>query len=104
MYYLRCTNCGHLNEVKTEYLTFCSNCNKKLENNFSDWHKRNSNKSFADYQAEVCISEESKMQLEASEVKPSKFNFGRSLVIAVLIVAGIAVVGGTWYAISNDLI
>lgn len=39
MHYLRCNNCGHFNEVKTEYLTFCSKCNKKLNNSYGEWRK-----------------------------------------------------------------
>ena len=31
MHFLKCNNCGHLNEVKTEYLTFCNNFQKKIE-------------------------------------------------------------------------
>jgi hypothetical protein len=58
MYYLKCNNCGHLNEVKTEYLSFCANCNKKLENNFSDWHRKFPEKSFEDYKRLICISED----------------------------------------------
>jgi hypothetical protein len=27
MYFLKSDNCGHYNEVKTEYLTFCKSCN-----------------------------------------------------------------------------
>ncbi len=30
MHYLKCDQCGHLNEAKTEYLTFCTACNKRI--------------------------------------------------------------------------
>lgn len=56
MYFQKCTNCGHLNEVKSEYLIFCGKCNKKLENNFSEWHKHNSDKTFNDFKLLCCIS------------------------------------------------
>ena len=58
MYYIKCSQCGHLNEVKSEYQVFCSGCNKKLDNNFADWKKRNPGKSFDDYQQLVCVSDE----------------------------------------------
>ena len=57
MHFLKCNNCGHLNEVKTAYLIFCSNCNKKLDNNFSNWQTRNPEKTFDDFKQLICISE-----------------------------------------------
>ena len=58
MHFLKCNNCGHLNELKTEYLSFCSNCNKKLENNYANWHIRNPEKTLGDYKQLICISED----------------------------------------------
>jgi hypothetical protein len=58
MHYLKCTDCGHFNEVKSEYLVFCPSCNKKLDNNFPDWKKKNPGRSFDDYKRLVCVSEE----------------------------------------------
>jgi hypothetical protein len=57
MYYIKRENCGHLNAVGTEYQVFCSNCNKKLKNNYSDWIKSNSEKTFDDFLQLICISE-----------------------------------------------
>jgi hypothetical protein len=57
MQYIKCSNCAHFNEVKSEYLIFCSSCNKKLENNFSDWKRRNPAGSFEDYKRLICVSE-----------------------------------------------
>lgn len=54
MYYLKCNNCGHHNEMKSEFQVFCTSCNKKLDNYFSDWQKRNPEKSFDDYKNMVC--------------------------------------------------
>ena len=68
MYYLKCSNCGHLNELKTEYLTFCQNCNKVLRNNFTDWKKDNPNKSFEDYKQLMCTTK----AIENLSVKPNK--------------------------------
>jgi len=55
MYYLKCSQCGKLNQVKSEYLTFCSGCSKKLNNSFAEWKKVNQDKSFDDYKNELCI-------------------------------------------------
>ena len=58
MYQIKCTYCDHLNEVNSEYLTFCSNCNKKLKNSFHEWKKTNLDKSFEDYKHSECIDRE----------------------------------------------
>jgi len=57
MHYLKCNNCGHLNELKTEYLVFCSSCDKKLENNFTNWQRRHPEKSLDDFKQLICVSE-----------------------------------------------
>lgn len=56
MYFLKCKNCGHLNELTTESLLFCSGCNKKLMNNFRDWHLRNEDKTFEDFKHLMCVT------------------------------------------------
>lgn len=57
MYYLRCTRCGHYNELKTEYLTFCKNCNKVLENNYPDWLRKNPGKTFEEYRQAYAVTD-----------------------------------------------
>lgn len=56
MHYLKCSNCDHLNEVKGEYLTFCANCVKQLDNSFAEWKKDNPKKTFEEYKQSVCIA------------------------------------------------
>ena len=58
MYYLKCKHCNHLNEVKSEYMVVCGLCNRKLEDNFKDWKVRHPEKTFEDFQREVCLTEE----------------------------------------------
>ena len=58
MYYLKCKHCNHLNEVKSEYLVVCGLCNRKLEDNYKDWKVKHPEKSFEDFQREVCLTEE----------------------------------------------
>ena len=58
MYYLKCKHCNHLNEVKSEYLVVCGLCNRKLENNYKDWKVKHPEKSFEDFQQEVCLTGE----------------------------------------------
>jgi len=70
MHYLKCNNCGHFNEVKTEYLVFCAKCNNKLDNSYYEWIKRNSDKSFEDYKQLICTTE--KTDLSKDLPKPKK--------------------------------
>lgn len=57
MLYIRCTQCGYNNPVKSETILFCENCSKKLQNNFKDWHKIHPEKTFDDFSKQYCISE-----------------------------------------------
>lgn len=70
MDYLICDFCGSSNEVKSEYLTFCNNCEKKLPNNFSEWQKDHPDKSFEQYKTAVC--QHSIIRWEAEPVLPIK--------------------------------
>ncbi len=49
MYYIECSHCGFLNLIKTEYLTFCERCGKKLPHNFVEWSPHHPGKTFADF-------------------------------------------------------
>lgn len=55
MKYLRCEHCGHPNPLKSEYLTFCDSCSKKLPVTFGDWRILHPMGSFAEYTREVGI-------------------------------------------------
>lgn len=92
MDYLKCNNCGHLNKIKTEYLTFCTDCNKKLDNNFSDWNNRNPEKTFEEFKKVVCISEEdinnAKSQKKKTNKKGLKYYIGLIISIVIFSVAG----------------
>jgi hypothetical protein len=93
MYKLKCIQCDHLNEVNSEYLTFCSNCNSKLNNSFQEWTKKNRTKSFEDYKLEVCIDEEIQLErIRAFKKRNRKWNI--KLFVALLIVS--VVIGTTF--------
>ena len=51
---MRCENCGHLNPLHSEFLTFCDSCKKKLTSNYRDWSKLHDGKNFEAYKKEVC--------------------------------------------------
>jgi hypothetical protein len=91
MHYLKCSNCGHFNELKTEYLTFCKNCNKVLKNNFTDWKKDNPNNTFEDFKQLICTTnpvEHSKVDFNKKKSKGLKYWIGFALAFAIFYAIG----------------
>lgn len=90
MYYLKCDHCNALNEVKTEYQTFCNICNKKLVQNFSDWKKTNPNGTFDDFKLRVCLSEDTVRNTKIiKKKKPKAFKYWIGFSVTFLIFFGI---------------
>jgi len=90
MHFLKCNNCGFLNEVKTEYLVFCQKCNKKLANNFREWQVRNPEKTLDDFKALICVSDaevNSNPVVKKSRPRSLRYwiGFGITLTIATII-------------------
>lgn len=84
MYYLKCKSCGYQNEIKTEFQIFCSSCGKKMENNFKEWEKRNSSKSFKDFLSLECTTEKEEVIIKKeSNRKGVKYWFTFGLVFIV---------------------
>jgi len=87
MNYLKCSNCGHLNNSDKEALLFCEKCNKKLENNYRDWKKKRNESSFEDFQRLVCISEEDILsksdRSKGRKVKSLKYWIGFIIMFAI---------------------
>lgn len=54
---LKCEHCGYPNELSSEYLTFCGQCGKKLEGNYTAWLKENPSKSFEDFKGQLVHQE-----------------------------------------------
>jgi len=91
MHYLECQNCGHFNELRTEYLTFCKKCNKVLKNNFTDWKKDNPEKSFEDFKQLICTTdpvEHSKENVNKEKSKKLKYWIGFALAFAIFYAIG----------------
>ncbi len=57
MHFLKCSHCGKFTEVKSEYVTLCQHCEKKLDNHFRQWSERNPNKSFIEFKDLVCVTD-----------------------------------------------
>ena len=92
-YFLTCEHCGHNNEVKSEYLTFCESCAKKLTLNFRDWQKKHKDATLSEYMEKVCVSEvtiEHVTQVAASSKKDSWSHWiGVSKTLSVIIGLGL---------------
>jgi hypothetical protein len=97
MLYLKCTNCGHYNELKTEYITFCTNCNKILPDNFQDWKKRNPEKSLNDFKNLVCIAnKETPIQKKNKSKWPMSAKVGIGFAIFFAVFYAIGQIGGEY--------
>ena len=94
MYYIKCNQCGHLNDFQNDYLTFCSSCNKKLENNYTSWQKSNPSKSKEEYIQLFCISDEEFQERALNKPKKkSKLAYLIGLAIVVSISSALASIG-----------
>ena len=83
MYFLKCSKCGYFNEVKTDYLMFCAGCNKKLDNNYTEWQVYNPDKTSEDFKRLVCISEEEMRKNSVAETPKKKLNLKYWIAFAV---------------------
>jgi len=88
MYFLKCNKCGYFNEVKTEYLVFCSKCNKKLDNCYSNWVAKNPNGTFQDFTSTVCVSSVPETP-QATQISPGKRWIQLAMLGATLTIAGL---------------
>jgi len=94
MLYIKCNKCGHLNQFQNDYLTFCSSCNKKLDNNYTSWQKENPKKNKAEYIRLFCISDEEIAERTKNQPKKkSKLAYIIGIVIVTTISASLASLG-----------
>jgi hypothetical protein len=99
MIYLKCKSCGHYNELRSEFLTFCGQCEKKLENNYSEWKNKRPESNFEDFQQEVAV--------ETNGVKTSRLTIlkqrylkqvgRRGVLLTLILVIGVAAVAGGYF-------
>lgn len=94
MYYLKCNHCGHANELKTEFLTFCNQCGKKLSSNFQEWSKEHPGASFDDYKKMVGTT-------DLQVLKEGPFQKKKKFPIIAGVLVGVAFMGFFMYAMTN---
>lgn len=96
MKYLHCDGCGHANPLKSEYLTFCDACGKKLPQTFADWRKLHPMASFYEYTQEVGISlktQKSNFLFTWMKKQSQPANRGKVILFFSLFIVLIAVTG-----------
>jgi hypothetical protein len=99
MIYLKCSKCGHYNEFKTEYITFCTNCNKVIPDNYPDWKKRNPEKSLDDFKRLFCTDKIEEALPKKDAKKLSKGNkVGIGFLIGFAIFYAVGQFGGEYIA------
>jgi len=94
MYYLKCNHCGHANELKTEFLTFCNQCGKKLSANFQEWSKEHPGASFDDYKKMVGTT-------DLQVLKEGPFQKKKKFPIIAGVLVGVAFMGLFTYYMTN---
>lgn len=95
-YFLLCKQCEYPNEVKTQYLTFCAGCGKKLDNSYSIWSMDHPKSSFDDYLHSECKGIDEKLLQKPDQVKvksksPVRFWLGTLVGIAFIAAIGLSV-------------
>ncbi|MBL0340286.1 MAG: hypothetical protein IPP71_04785 [Bacteroidetes bacterium] len=83
-YFIKCTNCNHLNSFKTEFVTFCDQCGKKLKNNFQEWIKNNPGKTIKDFKKEICVTDNGHSAVKIP-LKRNRYRIFVPLLIGVLV-------------------
>ena len=91
MYFLKCNNCGHPNEVTSETLLFCNKCNKKLANNYRDWKLGKSDKTFEEFKLLMCIPSKDINNKVSKKVKPKIKRNWISLIVIFAVLFSVAI-------------
>jgi hypothetical protein len=102
-YYLVCNKCGHPNEVKTEFLTFCGKCNKKLDNSFTEWKKKNVDKTFEEYKRLACTTSIVQNTTQPKPTTAEKSIMSKVLLYVLGVIALLAVGYAGYFAVENFL-
>ncbi|ACU59140.1 hypothetical protein [Chitinophaga pinensis] len=96
MTYLKCKSCGHYNELKSEFLTFCAECGKKLSPNYADWKLKNPEGTFEQFQHETGIKPKKARTNHLGLLQQRYLAWAgrRGVIITIILVIGLAAVAG----------
>lgn len=96
MIYLKCKSCGHYNELKSEFLTFCAECGKKLPVNYAEWKQKRPEGTFEEFQREKGVKPRRPRVNPLSELQQRYLKWAgrRGAIITLILVIGLAAVAG----------
>jgi len=98
MNYLSCRHCGHYNALRSEFLTFCEHCGKKLPYTFADWKQKHPEGSFEAFQQEVAIYIEDEPTPKPGWMQQYLWPAGRrGLILAAVLIFALVAVAGTYF-------
>lgn len=100
MYYLKCGHCAEYSALKSEYITFCDHCGKKLPVSYSGWKATNPQGDFATFQTTFAIS-----ATEHQAIMKKRYRQGFDLRKKTALITGLVVLFafsalGAWYGPS----
>lgn len=97
MIYLKCNACAHHNPSRSEFLTFCEKCGKKIENCFSNWKQKRPEGDFEAFQQEVGIYVKEEEPKESLKERYIKWAGRRGALVSLILVIGLAAVAGGYF-------
>jgi hypothetical protein len=99
MKYLKCKSCGEHNELRSEFLTFCNQCGKKLDDNYSEWKAKHPESSFEEFQQAVGLTSNG-VKINPLTVLKQRYlaKVGRrGVLLTLILVIGLAAVAGGYF-------
>lgn len=96
MLYLKCKGCGHHNELKSEFLTFCEQCGKKLSSNYAEWKRKHPESDFDSFQRAVGVAPKRARSVSVKKLSERYLAWAgrRGMIITLILVIGLAAVAG----------
>lgn len=96
MIYLKCKSCGHHNELKSEFLTFCAECGKKLPVNYAEWKQKYPEGTFEEFQKDKGVKSREPRANPISLLQQRYLGWvgRRGAIITLVLVIGLATVAG----------
>ena len=96
MLYLKCKGCGHHNELKSEFLTFCEQCGKKLPSNYAEWKRKHPEGDFETFQRAVGIVPKRSRSVSVRKLSENYLAWAgrRGVIITLILAVGLVAVAG----------
>lgn len=101
-HYIKCSHCKELISVKSEYMMLCPHCQKKLDNSYREWSKKNIGATFEQYLAQECVSQTAISGLDDQRKISRKIGISRNVkrLAAATAIALVVIAAGIWGIIA----